>query len=112
MRRTLALLLLTLTIAGPAAAQTTAALLDTLQHSAFNFFWNEANPTNGLIRDRNNGSTLASIASVGFGLSAIPIGVDHGWITRATTSSTSTRPRATTRMWSCPRSTPGCCSRA
>jgi hypothetical protein len=83
MRRTLALLLLTLTIARPATAQTTAALLDTLQHSAFNFFWNEANPTNGLIRDRNNGSTLASIASVGFGLSAIPIGVDHGWITRA-----------------------------
>jgi hypothetical protein len=83
MRRILALLLVTLTIALPAAAQTTAALLDTLQHSAFNFFWNEANPANGLIRDRNNGSTLASIASVGFGLSAIPIGVDHGWITRA-----------------------------
>jgi len=71
-------------LAAPAAAQTTAALLDTLQHSAFNFFWNEANPTNGLIRDRYApGSTLCSIASVGFGLSAIPIGVDHGWITRA-----------------------------
>ena len=38
MRRILALLLLTLSLAAPAAAQTTAALLDTLQHSAFNFF--------------------------------------------------------------------------
>ena len=83
MKRILALLLLTLSFALPAAAQTTAALLDTLQHSAFNFFWTEANPSNGLIRDRNNGSTLASIASVGFGLSAIPIGIDHGWVTRA-----------------------------
>jgi hypothetical protein len=83
MRRILALLLVTLALAPPARAQTTAALLDTLQHSAFNFFWNEANPANGLIRDRNNGSAFASIASVGFGLSAIPIGVDHGWITRA-----------------------------
>jgi hypothetical protein len=83
MRRILTLFLLALSLAAPAAAQTTAALLDTLQHSAFNFFWNEANPANGLIRDRNNGSAFASIASVGFGLSAIPIGIDHGWITRA-----------------------------
>jgi hypothetical protein len=83
MKRILALFLIAVSFAAPAAAQTTAALLDTLQHSAFSFFWNEANPSNGLIRDRNNGSTLASIASVGFGLSAIPIGVDHGWITRA-----------------------------
>jgi hypothetical protein len=84
MRRLLTTLVLTLTLAAPAAAQTTAALLDTLQHSAFNFFWNEANPANGLIRDRNQpGSLFSSIASVGFGLSALPIGVDHGWVTRA-----------------------------
>ncbi len=28
-------------------------LLDTLQHTAFDFFWNEANPANGLIKDRS-----------------------------------------------------------
>ena len=84
MRRILAALLLTLTLAVPAAAQTTEALLDTLQHTAFDFFWNEANPANGLIRDRNApGSTFASIASVGFGLSGIPIGIDHGWVSRS-----------------------------
>ena len=83
MRRLITTLLLTLTLAAPAAAQSTAALLDSLQYTAFQFFWNEANPANGLIRDRNQpGSLFASIASVGFGLSAIPIGVDHGWITR------------------------------
>ena len=84
MRRAPLALLLALGLVSPARAQSTAALLDTLQHSSFNFFWNEVNPANGLIRDRNQpGSTFSSIASVGFGLSAIAIGVDHGWITRA-----------------------------
>ncbi len=83
MRRLLYTLALTATLAAPAAAQSTAALLDTLQHSAFDFFWTEVNPANGLIRDRTSGTNFCSIASVGFGLSGIPIGIDHGWITRA-----------------------------
>ncbi len=63
-------------------AQTDDQLLDTLQHSAFNFFWNQANSANGLIRDRNTYTSPASIASDGFGLTAICIAIDHGWITR------------------------------
>ncbi|MGI6705693.1 MAG: hypothetical protein ACOX6S_05355 [Clostridia bacterium] len=40
-------------------------------------------PGYGLIRDRAPSSPeIASIASVGFGLTAIPIGVERGWITR------------------------------
>jgi len=70
-----------------ASAQiTTDALLDTIQHTAFNFFWNEANPSNGLIKDRVNvnggDNPPSSIASVGFGLTAICIGVEHGWVSR------------------------------
>ena len=84
MRRLCTALVLALALAAPAAAQTDGELLDTLQVTSFKFFWNEVNPANGLIRDRNQpGSNFCSIASVGFGLSAIPIGVDHGWITRA-----------------------------
>jgi hypothetical protein len=83
MRRLLFALVLAVTVTAPAAAQGTAALLDSLQRTSFQFFWNEANPANGLIRDRYApGSTFSSIASVGFGLSAIPIGIDHGWVTR------------------------------
>ncbi|MDM7914397.1 MAG: glucoamylase family protein, partial [Candidatus Eisenbacteria bacterium] len=63
-------------------ALTNEALLDTLQRTAFDFFWNEANPANGLIKDRSTPGSACSIASVGFGLSAILIGIDHGWITR------------------------------
>jgi hypothetical protein len=60
----------------------TEALLDTIQHTAFNFFWYEASPANGLIRDRSQSGAPCSIASTGFGLSALCIGVDHGWVTR------------------------------
>ena len=64
------------------ASLTTEALLDSLQHTAFDYFWNEANPSNGLVRDRSTPTSPSSIAAVGFGLSAICIGIDHGWVTR------------------------------
>jgi hypothetical protein len=66
-----------------ADSQTTDQLLDTLQHTAFNFFWYEANPANGLIKDRSAAGAPCSIASVGFGLTAITIGIEHGWVSRA-----------------------------
>lgn len=61
------------------------AFLDYVQQANFDYFWYAANPANGLVPDRMiNGSTpsACSIAAVGFGLTAIGIGVDHGWITR------------------------------
>lgn len=72
----------TFAFAPPARALTTEALLDTLQHTAFNYFWNEANASNGMVKDRSTPGSVASIAAVGFGLSAVNIGIDHGWITR------------------------------
>ncbi len=78
--------MLSVFVSASSAQITTEALLDTIQHTAFNFFWNEANPATGLIRDRQNvtspNSAPCSIASVGFGLTAICIGVDHGWVSR------------------------------
>jgi hypothetical protein len=59
-----------------------AAFLEYVQRTAFDFFWFEANPTNGLVRDRNTPASMSSIAAVGFGLTAIGIGVDHGWVSR------------------------------
>jgi hypothetical protein len=56
--------------------------LEYVQATAFDYFWFEANPKNGMIRDRTQPWSAASIAAMGFGLSAIPIGVDHDWITR------------------------------
>lgn len=62
--------------------------IDTEMRGAFNFFWNEAaldesKPTYGLIVDRwPKNPAYASIASVGFGLTAYVIGVEEGWVTK------------------------------
>lgn len=56
-------------------------LLDAVAHETFDYFWYEANPDNGLIKDRSTPDSPSSIAAVGFGLAAIPIGIDRGWIT-------------------------------
>jgi hypothetical protein len=60
-------------------------LLDEIEHSSFLFFWEQANPPTGLIKDRCNvrvadTTTAASIASTGFGLTAICIGEKRGFV--------------------------------
>jgi hypothetical protein len=62
------------------------ALLDEIAYRSFLFFWQEANPHTGLIKDRANNFgeddyTVASIAAVGFGLTALCVGQERGWIT-------------------------------
>jgi hypothetical protein len=57
--------------------------LDYLQQANFDYFWYAGNPNNGLVPDRSAPGSVCSIAAVGFGLSAIGIAIDHGWITRA-----------------------------
>jgi hypothetical protein len=54
-----------------------------LEERTFRFFWETANPANSLIPDRFPTPTFASIAAVGFGLTAYPIGVERGYISRA-----------------------------
>jgi hypothetical protein len=59
-----------------------AAFLDTLQQRTFSFFWERTNPRNGLTVDRWPTPSFSSIAAVGFALTAYPIGVERGYITR------------------------------
>ena len=59
------------------------AFLDTLQRRTFNFFWDLTPASNGLTPDRWPTPSFSSIAAVGFALTAYPIGVERGWITRA-----------------------------
>jgi hypothetical protein len=58
-------------------------LLDGLQHAAFDYFVRHGNPANGLVADTSRPGSHASIAVVGFALSAYPVGVERGWMTRA-----------------------------
>ncbi len=70
------------TVSAAPTVLTDEAFMELVQQTAFDFFWYEANPSNGLIRDRNTSSSRSSIASVGFGLSALTVGIDRGWISR------------------------------
>jgi hypothetical protein len=54
-----------------------------LQERTFRFFWETANPRNGLVPDRHPTPSYSSIAAVGFGLTSYPIGVERGYITRS-----------------------------
>ena len=57
-----------------------------LEERTFRFFWETANPANGLIPDHYPTPTFASIAAVGFALTAYPIGVERGYVSRAAAS--------------------------
>ncbi len=59
------------------------ALLQQLQREAFAYFLHEMNPANGLVKDKSQKDSPASIASVGLSLSAYSVGVERGFIPRA-----------------------------
>ena len=68
-----------------AFSQEDEQFLDDLEHRTLLFFWEQANPQTGLIKDRCNvriqdTSIVASIASTGFGLTAICIAEKRGFI--------------------------------
>ena len=57
-------------------------LLTLIQEKTFNYFWDYAHPVSGLSRERlNSGETVTSGGS-GFGIMAIPVGIERGFITR------------------------------
>ena len=66
----------------PGRAPALPAFFDDLEKRTFAFFWETANPGNGLVPDRAPGPSPSSIAAVGFALTAYPIGVERGYVTR------------------------------
>jgi hypothetical protein len=65
--------------------QVDEAFLEELENAHFLFFWEQANPDTGIVRDRCNAITpdksdLGSIASLGFGLTALCIGDKRGYV--------------------------------
>jgi hypothetical protein len=56
--------------------------LEAIQRGAFGYFLNETNLRNGLVVDKTSPDWPASIAAVGLALTAYPVGVERGFITR------------------------------
>ena len=61
----------------------TAAFLDTLEARTFRFFWERSDARTGLTPDRWPTPSFASVSATGFALTAYPIGVERGWVSRA-----------------------------
>ena len=59
-----------------------AELLDRLQRAALGYFLEQTRPDNGLVADTSRTGSPASIAVVGFALSAYPVAVQRGWLQR------------------------------
>src|SRR5438477_10720178 len=57
--------------------------LDKLQEDTFQYFWQEANPANGLVPDNTRSDSPCTIAAVGLALAAYPVAVERAFITRA-----------------------------
>ena len=74
----------------PAVSAEDRAFLDRWQQRCFRFFWEQADPATGLVADRapadgsqrvwQQDEAVGSIASVGFGLTAICIADERGWV--------------------------------
>ncbi|MBN1383408.1 MAG: hypothetical protein JW983_00810 [Elusimicrobia bacterium] len=54
--------------------------LDMVEKKAFLYFWDEADPDTGLVKDRSTADSPSSIAACGFGLTAICIAEKRGWV--------------------------------
>ena len=58
-------------------------LLDRAQRRAFSYFEETVDPASGLVLDSTQPDSPCSITAVGLALSAYPIAVERGWMTRA-----------------------------
>lgn len=58
------------------------SVLEPLQRDTFQYFLRESNPRNGLVADNTQPGAPASIMAVGLALTAYPIGVERGYLTR------------------------------
>lgn len=59
-------------------------LLDKVQQQTFKYFWDFGHPTSGLARERSNGNaSVVTSGGSGFGIMAILVGIERGFITRA-----------------------------
>ncbi len=87
--------------AEPIASPRSQAFLDTLEQRTFSFFWERSDPATGLTPDRWPTQSFSSIAAVGFALTAYPIGVEQGYVTRGEAA---TRTLTTLRwFWQAPQ---------
>lgn len=66
-----------------------SALLDIVQRQTIKYFWDFAHPVSGMARERSNvtplyGHEVVTLGGTGFGVMALIVGVERGWLGRDT----------------------------
>ena len=66
-----------------------SALVELTQKQTFKYFWDFAHPVSGMARERSNvefgyGNEVVTTGGTGFGVMAVIVGAERGWITRDT----------------------------
>src|SRR5579859_3757908 len=69
----------------PALSAEDDQFLNDVEAASFRFFWEQGNPRTGMVKDRTNvhadrPGDAASIAATGFGLTALCIGAQRGFV--------------------------------
>ncbi len=57
-------------------------LLSLIQHQTFRYFYDFAHPASGMARERNSSGDIVTSGGSGFGLMALIVGIERGFITR------------------------------
>lgn len=70
-------------VTGTTYDMTDEQLLDMVQRYTFRYFWDFAHPSSGMSRERNTSGNTVTSGGSGFGLMAIPVGIERGYISRA-----------------------------
>jgi hypothetical protein len=58
------------------------ALLDSVQHRTFKYFYNFAHPSSGMARERNTSGNTVTSGGSGFGIMALIVGMERNFISR------------------------------
>lgn len=61
---------------------TDVELLELVQHQTFRYFYDFAHPSSGMTRERNTSGDLVTSGGTGFGVMALIVGMERGFITR------------------------------
>ena len=56
--------------------------LDMVQRTTFRYFWDYAHPVSGLTRERLGSGETVTIGGSGFGVMALLVGIERGYISR------------------------------
>ncbi len=71
-----------ITVKDTTCSMTDEELLDMVQRYTFRYFWDFAHEASGMTLDRNTSGNTVTSGGSGFGIMAIPVGIERGYITR------------------------------